>query len=172
VIIKGGWMRRLVRVICMRRLVRAVVIVALVSAAFVSGRASAGPASGAPAPDWTFVKDPNNGVTYLVMQRELINIPYYPIPEELWGEFEPSRFWAIPESNGIGFGDCPYWYKSVCDPFGDIRFPLGDVVAVFEEEPPPPPQPILREREADPTSTPTATPTRTPTPTQTRTASR
>lgn len=156
----------------MRRLAQLTVVVALVSVAFFSGRASAGPASGAPAPDWTFVKDPNSGVTYMVMQRELINIPYYPIPDELWGEFEESRFWAIPDGNGIGFGDCPYWYQSVCDPFGHIRVPLGDVVAVFEESPPPPPQPIFLEREAPPTSTPTATPTRTPTPTSTRTTNR
>jgi hypothetical protein len=137
----------------MRRF-RALIVLALVGfGAFSAGRVSAG----APAPPWTFVKDPD-GVSWLVIDDQLIGIPYYPVPDDQWDQFHKSGFWAIPNDNGVGYGECPYWYKSVCDPFGDIRVPIGDI-AVLEQDPgPPPDQPptVIFERSATATPTPNA----------------
>jgi hypothetical protein len=127
----------------MRRLRVFIVLAIFGFVTFSAGRVSAG----APAPPWTFVKD-KDGVSWLVINDQLIGIPYYPVPDDQWDQFHKSGLWAIPKGEGVGYGDCPYWYKSVCDPLGDIRVPLGDLPVLEADAGPPPDQPptVILER--------------------------
>ena len=72
------------------------------SCTFAAGRVTAG----GPAPEWTFVKDAQ-GTSWLVIQDQLINIPYYPVPENEWEGFQKSNLWAVPDGNGIRFRSLP-----------------------------------------------------------------
>jgi hypothetical protein len=135
----------------MRRF-RVFIVLAIVGfGAFSAGRVSAG----APAPPWTFVKDPD-GVSWLVINDELIGIPYYPVPDDQWNQFHKSGLWAIPKGEGIGYGPCPSWYAHVCDPLRDIRVPIDDLPVLAEDSETPPDQPpgVILERVSTATPTP------------------